>query len=121
MRLSAAGQLVEEQWYAIPSHFDYVAVDSFVVMPNHVHGLLVICRGGVTPPLPKPTLGQIVAYYKYHTTKAVNLLWGTPGNRVWQRNYHDRIVRNEREVQAIRQYVHQNPLRWPDDPEHPAG
>ncbi len=120
MRLSAAGHLVEEQWYAIPNHFDCVALDSFVVMPNHVHELIVICRGGVTPPLRKPTLGRIVAYYKYQTTKAVNVFLDASGNRLWQRNYHDRIVRNERELRAIRQYIRQNPAHWPDHPENPS-
>jgi len=118
--LGALGRLVEEQWHAIPGHFDSVSVDAFVAMPNHVHGLIVIGRGGVTPPLRKPTLGRIVAYYKYQTTKAVNLFLDASGNRLWQRNYHDRIVRNKRELRAIRQYIRQNPAHWPDDPENPS-
>ena len=119
MCLSVLGRLVHEQWHAIREQFTDLLLDSFVVMPNHVHGIIVLCRGGVTPPLQKRTLGQIIAYYKYQTTKAVNLLLGTPGNRVWQRGFYDRIIRNDRELQAMRRYIHSNADHWAQDPENP--
>ena len=106
------GRVVARCCHNLPGHFDDLAMDEFVVMPNHVHGIIVIKgdagrgalaaptnnksavaaptnnKGGETPPLHKgSTLGQIVAYYKYRTTKEINLLQANPGNRVWQRGY----------------------------------
>jgi len=70
--------------------------------------------GAVTAPL-RITLGKIVGYFKYQTTKSINLCWGTPGYPVWQRNYYDRIIRNEFELNAIRRYILENPQRWHED------
>ena len=119
MLLNGYGAIVEEQWDAIPGHFDNVETDEFIVMPNHVHAIVLIenCRGevsspssnpnsrktttqkqgGETPPLPrKITLGQVVAYFKYQSAKTINLIRNTPGAPIWQRNYYERIIRDER-------------------------
>ena len=76
-------------------------------------------EGGETPPR-QPTLGQIVAYYKYQTTKAINLMRGMPGAKFWQRNYWEHVIRNEAEMDRIREYIETNPARWSDDQLHPA-
>jgi len=115
----------------------------FIIMPNHMHGIISIthdCRGevsspllktetktikegGETPPLHKNmrkyTLGQIVAYFKYQTTKDINESRGTSGIPLWQRNYYERIIRNERELNRIRGYIQNNPLKWHLDRENP--
>jgi REP element-mobilizing transposase RayT len=97
--LSKAGEIVDKRIQEIDN------VGMAVVMPNHVHMLLNINRrGGVTPPLHQ-ALGQVVAKFKYSTTKTVNELQGTPGVRFWQRNYYERVVRNDREYEAIYQYI----------------
>jgi len=72
-------------------------------------------RGGVSP----PTLGQIVAYFKYQTTKSINQMRETPGARFWQRNYWEHVIRDETDLNRIRQYIQTNPLRWVDDQLHP--
>jgi hypothetical protein len=61
-----------------------------------------------------------VGAFKTVSTKAINLARGTPGRTVWQRNFHDRIVRDDRELDAIRQYIRDNPAKWDLDPEKPA-
>ena len=76
-------------------------------------------RGGETPPL-RPTLGQIIAYYKYETTKAINLRRNMPGAPVWQRNYWEHVIRNEAELARIRLYIADNPARWTEDRLNPA-
>jgi len=80
-------------------------------------------RGGVTPPLQdksnKPTLGQIIAYYKYQTTKQINKIKNTPGNPIWQRNYYEHIIRNEKSLNQIRDYIVSNPLTWSKDRNNP--
>ncbi len=62
---------------------------------------------------------MVVGYFKMNAAKAVNALRGTPGVPVWQRNYYEHIVRNERELRAIQQYILDNPLKWDLDRENP--
>jgi len=116
-------------------------------MPNHVHGIIVITDirrgtvpvpgvdgqttqqdvdvdslnlGGETPPLRPPTLGQVVAYFKYQSTKELNLLNETGAiTKFWQRNYYEHIIRNEQEMQKIWDYIESNPVNWADDDENP--
>lgn len=80
-------------------------------------------EGGETPPLHKNirkyTLGQIVAYFKYQTTKDINESRGTSGIPLWQRNYYEHIIRNEEELSKIREYIQNNPLKWSLDRENP--
>jgi putative transposase len=116
-------------------HFSDVDVIPFIVMPNHVHAIITIhehSRLGVvsTPPdgeatpggretLPLPDLGQIIGYYKYQTTKQVNALLGIPGTRIWQRNYYERIIRDQGEFRRFSEYILSNPQRWRSDQIHP--
>jgi REP element-mobilizing transposase RayT len=67
----------------------------------------------------KPTLGNIAAFFKYQSTKLINESQGTPGAKVWQRNYYDRIIRDEKELQNIRDYIANNVLTWAFETEHP--
>lgn len=141
MRLNELGEIVNECWHRITEHFPNVASDCLVVMPNHIHGILVLTkdhqinlndgdnvrRGGVTPPLHsanydtiyRPQLGQIIAYFKYQTTKQINKIFDTPGARRWQRNYYEHIIRNQAELERIQEYIMQNPLGWDRDQDNP--
>jgi putative transposase len=136
MRPNAFGRAVQATWDGIPDHFTEVDLDAFVVMPNHVHGILVIvpsaadasvsqgtaCRAPTTesfgPPVTR-SLATMVRSFKAATTKAVNDLRGTRGAAVWQRNYYERVIRNDRELQAIREYIARNPANWVEDEQHP--
>jgi REP element-mobilizing transposase RayT len=137
MHLSEWGYIVHEFWDAIPVHFPNVSIDDRVTMPNHGHAIINIDharRGAVaaptnatlnngekgegTSPL-RPTLGQIVAYYKYQTTKRINVLRGMSGVPFWQRNYWEHVVRDEIDLNRIRQYIENNPLRWHEDQLNP--
>jgi putative transposase len=143
---SLAGEVVASCWHEIPRHYREVELDEFVVMPNHVHGILVIrsrldeeiagknvpCRGeaglarkGVTRVVStgvavrSSTLGTIVGSYKSAVTRAVNAARGKTGNAVWQRGYYEHVVRDENELNRIREYVSSNPLAWHLDKENP--
>ncbi len=113
-----------------------VVLDAFVVMPNHVHGIIGIIGGGTTPadgvgahgraPLrggiafrPPKSLGALVAGFKCAVTTRINRHRGTPGAKVWQRGYYERVLRDERELGIARRYIADNPLRWPLDRLHP--
>lgn len=127
VELSPIGKIAHEFWLEIPEHFPNTKLDTFIIMPNHTHGIICIddCGdwdkggGGETPPLRRPTLGQIVAYYKYQTSKIINQMRNTAGMSVWQRNYHEHIIRNEKELNQIREYIINNPVRWELDKENP--
>ncbi len=203
MQANEAGRIAVAVWAELPAHFPCVDTDAFVLMPNHVHGIIVIGeppapvgagsprpvppadvgagsprptesprptptpavddgRGGETPPqhagipraadplscprgsgihsqaesaangseggetapLPvfvgRPTLGQIVAYFKYQSAARINALWGTAGRPLWQRNYYEHIICNERQLERMRRYIDENPERWELDHENPA-
>jgi len=97
-----------------------------VVMPNHLHGIIVImedqCRGGSrTAPteIKRKPLGQLIGAFKTVSTKRINEMRGTPTAFVWQRNYYEHIVRDEETFNLIRQYVADNPLNWTLDRENP--
>jgi putative transposase len=122
MKLSSIGEIVQRCWEEIPKHFPNVELDAFVVMPNHVHGIIIndeSCRGEVTSPLRKPTLGNIVAYFKYQSTKLINEMNGTTGDRFWQRNYFEHVIRDDKDLQNIQDYITSNPLDWKKDKENP--
>jgi REP element-mobilizing transposase RayT len=105
-RLDAVGRLVEREWVALPTRFPYLELDAFVVMPNHLHGIVVL-RAGQAPPLP-----VVVGSFKSGCSRHA-------GRALWQRGFHERVIRDERELARIRQYVAENPLRWALDRENP--
>lgn len=131
MQLNAYGSIVSECWNRIPTHFADVGIDAFVVMPNHVHGTVVFVdnrrgavsapsgRGEETSPLQRPTLGQTVAYFKYLSTKLANRIGKNHGNRIWQRNYYEHVIRGEEDLNQIREYIVHNPAGWDTDSENP--
>lgn len=115
MNLNKLGEVADMGWRWLTERAD---LPVSCVMPNHVHAIVVLPdtgRGGVTPPLRKPTLGQVVAYYKYATTKVINQIQNAPGVRFWQRNYYERVIRNQREFDAVAEYIQANPLNWEQD------
>lgn len=130
IRLNRYGEIVQKWWDAIPEHFPSVETGAFVVMPNHVHEIIVVGDGrrgtvamppgGETPSLQKPTLGQIVAYFKYQSTKEINAAKGGPVTKLWQRNYYEHIIRNEQDLALTWLYVESNPAQWEADDENPA-
>ena len=111
MRCNRRGSIVAACWNAIPSHFGYVAVDAFIVMPNHVHGVLLFSEAvgaGHAQPLP-----VVVGSFKAAASRLI-------GASIWQRNYWEHIIRSNRELDSIRDYIEDNPLRWLADPEYLA-
>jgi REP element-mobilizing transposase RayT len=119
MILNELGKMVDEYWHQTMAHFDGIESDHYVIMPNHFHGIVIIQGSTSISDQKRPSLGQIMAYFKYQTTKLINETHQTPGQRRWQRNYYERIVRNEAELNAYRQYIIENPLKWEMDKANP--
>ena len=126
MLLSPTGLWIADGWEWLARQYPYVALDEYVVMPNHLHGVIVIAdqprRGGSrTAPTTRKPLGRLIGAFKTVTTKRINLAEGTPGQMVWQRNYYERVIRSADEMDRIRQYIVENPLSWETDRENPRG
>ena len=135
MILNDAGRMIDMWWQELPKHFVPVQIDQYVIMPNHVHGVIVIVgvdrcvdprktaeikKGEhVGSPLP-----HIVQWYKTMTTneyiKGVKTnRWRPFARRLWQRNYYEHVIRNEYDLNEIRKYIIENPLKWALDEENP--
>jgi len=136
--LSNVGKMVEKKWYDLSVRFPGIKLDRMVIMPNHLHGIIIItdcCRGGVFPPLPPAitkigadqgaaiappgggkSLGQMIAWFKYESTKAINRdITSNPEMKIWQRNFFERIIRDDEELNRIRNYIATNPGTWKED------
>jgi len=141
MHLNAAGETAVRCWHEIPAHFPHVRLDAFVVMPNHVHGILGIEDIGKTnrakdfSPLPRrttiretnakqqplgtsKTLGSVVRGFKIGMTKWMRK--NTSVSEVWQRNYWEHVIRDESEMNRIREYIVTNPSKWETDRLNPC-
>lgn len=149
MVFNSFGQVVWEEWFKsarIRSEIE-LFTDEFVVMPNHIHGIIWIVNDPtvpatrrVAPTIPRVTqtiprvaptpssrpcgprpgsIGAIIGQDKSAVTKRINQIRETLGEPIWQRNYHDRIIRDETELVNIRAYIADNPRRWTEDRYHP--
>ncbi len=130
MRLNEAGSMLARQWQMLPQRFANVRLDVFVVMPNHIHGIIVLTDGIMEPPSEATTrvtpasLGDVVGAYKSLTTveyvRGVKASRWTPfDDKLWQRNYYEHIIRNESALHNIRHYIIHNPAKWAEDTENP--
>jgi putative transposase len=134
MQLSALGQIVADGWLWLAQQYAHVQLDEWVVMPNHVHGIILLTdearvdgdKGGSrTAPtnphnVPRKPLGQLVGAFKTVTTKRVNALRETPAAVFWQRDFHEHVIRNEADLARLQTYVANNPLQWMLDSLHPC-
>ena len=127
--LNEFGNIIQQYWLIIQKHFNIVELDDYVIMPNHIHGIIVIRNQkpfvGAGFPRPLSTLGQIIGYFKYQSTKQINILVKGSGNptptkqhiikQIFQRSFYDHVIRTEQDLFRIRQYIRDNPKNWDED------
>ena len=145
MRLNAAGTMAASTWETLPCQFPVVELDAIVVMPNHIHGILMLnpleeaspkddrrvagpdapsrATTTVAPTADGSTLGNVIGAYKSVTTVEYGrgvkgCGWPPFSGRLWQRNYYEHVIRNDASLQRIREYLHNNPARWSFDREN---
>jgi REP element-mobilizing transposase RayT len=124
--MTALGRIVSECWISIPEHFPHAEVITHVVMPNHMHGIVVLhagARGGreQSERFQKPVAGSLptlVRSFKAAVTRRAKRA-GLASHPIWQRNYFERVIRNEKEYWAAARYILENPARWNLDRENP--
>ncbi len=124
MMLNKNGEIVESVWNDLPNHYAHVELDYHIIMPNHIHGIIIIVGAGLKP-APTDTekthgLPEIIRGLKTFSARRINQIRDTTGAKLWQRNYYEHIVRNENELNQIRQYIADNPARWEYDHENPS-
>ncbi len=148
--MNEIGRIAEKCWKDIPAHFPNVRMDTFCVMPNHLHGILLFgdkgrgttCRAptveakairetaetksvsgiGNAEQFAQPVSGSlptVVRSFKAAVTKRVRRTTNKRDIQVWQRGFYEHVIRDERELERVREYITNNPLRWDEDAENP--
>jgi REP element-mobilizing transposase RayT len=114
-----AGEMVQTAWNDLSNHYGHIKLDTFIIMPNHIHGIIALTnvRAGFKP---APTgkrhgLSEIVRALKTFSARHTNETRNTPGTKLWQRNYWEHIIRNENEYRRISEYITHNPTKWEQD------
>ncbi len=105
VKLSLYGEIVNEAISNISSVYPALSVESYVIMPNHIHILLRICADECGRPVVAPTMSRVVKQLKGYVSKQV-------GTTIWQKSFHDHIIRNRKDYEEHLQYICENPIRW---------
>ncbi|MFZ2096947.1 MAG: transposase [Anaerolineales bacterium] len=149
MKVNQYGKIVQLTWKDLPRYYSYITLEAFIVMPNHVHAIVIIdadatSRGGSsqtgesipvksisgrliksedgkTRPYDQRRHGlpEIIRALKSYSARRINQVRHLSGETVWQRNYYEHIIRNQRELGQIRLYIMENPRQWAQDQEKP--
>ncbi|MCC6475851.1 transposase [bacterium] len=114
VRLLPAGKIVCKAWKAMPEYYPELQIDEFVVMPDHVHGILWLDNRAGLGPAPT-TLSSAVRRFKSLTANRINKLQGTEGRVLWQRSFFDRVIRDDEELHRVRDYIRRNPRFFSSD------
>lgn len=117
MQLNHLGQIAQQNWNKIPIYFPHIMLDEFIIMPNHVHGVLHLQKiqkkdSTLTQGI-SSTLGSVIRGFKSAVTQWARV--NTNHEQLWQRNYYEHIIRNENSLFAIREYIAANPKNWLKD------
>jgi REP element-mobilizing transposase RayT len=112
MRSNCLGRIIEKTWVHLPQHYPATVLDEFILMPNHIHGLLWLSTSA-------NNLSEVIRGFKTFSAKRINQTLGTPGRPVWQRGFYDHVVRSEHALTKIRTYILNNPAQWHLDRENP--
>jgi putative transposase len=127
IRLNDIGRRAQAAWEAMPTRFAAITLDPFTVMPNHIHGIIIVGAQFIAPNHPTlaqkgamnraPTLGEIVRTYKAVSTRVIRQ--SIDGDFTWQRNYYEHVIHDDHSLARIRDYIANNPARWAEDEENP--
>lgn len=123
VQLNPIGQMAQREWLRLPSRFPGLLIEDFVMMPNHLHGILMLGeqegdRDQESSQVEPGSIGAIIRAYKSSTTLRFHQLCPRDSTPLWQRNYYERIVRGLKDFDRIREYIQNNPSQWELDQEH---
>ena len=123
MVMNNAGKIVQQVWNELPVHYSDINIDHFIIMPNHIHGLIKLLEPNVGDGFKPSTaeirhshgLSEIVRGFKSFSARRVNNVMNSKGVPLWQRSFYDRIIRSDDEHYAVIQYIQDNPKNWQED------
>jgi len=116
-QLNAFGKIARQELVDISSHFNGIQIDKFVIMPNHIHAIIIVgCVDDIEKVKPFPTLSLIIGLYKSGVTKKIHDI--NPETEVWQKSFYDEVIRCEQGYRKIWEYIDGNPLLWQLDEYH---
>ena len=124
LRLNDMGAMMGRCWHDIPNHFPHMTLDAYVIMPNHIHGIIIIEESIKKDECYSPlhgtskTIGSAVRGFKIGVTQWVRK--NTALHDIWQRNYYEHIIRNDVSLHQIKEYITHNPETWTQDKLHPS-
>lgn len=113
INLNENGRIVEQCWFDLPNHYSNLILDAFVVMPNHIHGIMII--DNTQSHSKTHGIFEFVRALKTFSSRRMNYLNNTAGKQRWQTRFHDHIIHDEQELKRIQQYIHNNPSSWVND------
>jgi len=132
MVMNSLGDIICHTWKDIPNHYPYVTLDKFIIMPNHIHGIVMLLENRrdsrdrfVNLSLRKSHerkrhgLSEIIRGFKTWSARRINQIQNTTGTSVWQRSFYDHIIRDDDDLNRIRSYIVENPLMWDQDRNNP--
>lgn len=115
---------LEKTWQRVPTWkgMEMFQIDAFIIMPNHIHAILWVMASDFAHGSPKSnkvesgSASAAIGTFKSTTSRQLRLKFGfDPNDKIWQRGFYDRIIRNERELESVRKYIELNPVRWAED------
>ena len=123
INLNVYGEIVSRCWCDLLRYYKNCSLDSFVIMSNHVHGIVIIDYGNVVgnglKPFPTHGLSEIIRGFKSFSSRKINEEIRNDDKFRWQKSFYDHVIRNEDELSGIREYIQNNPLKWDSDRENP--
>lgn len=144
MQLNTFGKIVDEVWNMLPDRYQHISLGEYAVMPNHFHGIIIVKKinatVGAIHELPlqheistddrihkendiharrEMLIPKAIGYFKMNSAKNINILRKRKNTSLWQRNYYEHIIRNEKDYFRIKKYIQDNPKQWSDDKENP--
>ncbi len=114
IHFKTAGRIAAEQIPLLMNCFPCLHISNFVIMPNHIH-LLLMLEENTAGASPRPTVSEIIGAYKSLVTRQYNMVCGRKGQKLFQTSFHDHIIRDEADYQKHWQYIDTNPARWAED------
>jgi len=116
MTLNGMGRIINDSWKWLGEQYGGTETDEFTVMPNHLQGIICMndTRMGVNP-IKRKTLGRLIGAFKTVSTKQINAIRNTPGAGLWQRNFYEHVIRDEADLNRVREYIINNPAGWEKD------
>ena len=112
-QLTKQGEIIKNLIENIPPNYMNFSIDYYVIMPNHIHMLITVVDDGRANP--SPTITSFIGWLKFQATKEIFRITGDSNQKIFQRSFHDHVIRNREDYEQISRYIYENPLNWETD------